>query len=140
MSFTYQISRLIYIHKSRPCVKVHQSMLRALQTGTWSGFHHSIKDIHLDQLPRCPVCLRMKNKHKPVSNVGRMVPPRSGLLFHMNIKTVRTRSIHHQHYVVDIIDDNSGMANPTPYKFFTAPFVDLVVLISSHYAWITLAS
>ena len=52
----------------------------------------------------------MKNKHRPVSNVGRVVQPRSGLLFHMDLKTFRTRSINHQHYVVDIIDDNSGKA------------------------------
>ena len=53
----------------------------------------------------------MKNKHKPVPNVGRMVQPRPGLLFHMDLKTVRTRSFNHQHYVVDIIDDISGFAH-----------------------------
>ena len=52
----------------------------------------------------------MKNKHCPVSNVGRFVQSRSGLLFHKDPKTVRTRSINHQHYVADIIDDNSGKA------------------------------
>ena len=63
----------------------YQAMLRALPAGTWTGFRHSIKNIHLEQLPRCPVCLRMKNKHKPVSNVGRMVQSRPGLLFHMDL-------------------------------------------------------
>jgi hypothetical protein len=49
----------------------------------------------------------MKDKHLPISDVGRFVQPRSGLLFHMDLKTVRTRSINHEHYIVDIIDDNS---------------------------------
>jgi hypothetical protein len=49
----------------------------------------------------------MKNKHRPISDVGRFVQPRPGLLFHMDLKTVRTRSINHEHYIVDIIDDNS---------------------------------
>ena len=49
----------------------YNAMLRALQSGSWTGFHHSVKKIHLSQLPRCPVCLKMKdNKHRPVSNVG----------------------------------------------------------------------
>ena len=86
----------------------YTAMLRALQAGTWTGFQHSLQNIHLEQLPRCPVCLRMKNKHLPISNIGRFVQPRPGLLFHMDLKTVvRTRSINHEHYVVDIIDDNS---------------------------------
>ena len=89
----------------------YQVMLRALQSGTWTGFQHSLKTIHLDQLPHCPICLCMKNKHKPIPNVGRIVQPRPGLLFRMDLKTVRTRSINHQHYVVDIIDDNSGRAH-----------------------------
>jgi hypothetical protein len=49
----------------------------------------------------------MKNKHLPISDVGRFVQPRPGQLFHMDLKTVRTRSINHEHYIVDIIDDNS---------------------------------
>jgi hypothetical protein len=86
----------------------YTAMLRALQAGTWTGFQHSLAHIHLEQLPRCPVCFRMKNKHLlPISDVGRFVQPRSGLLFHMDLKTVRTRSINHEHYIVDIIDDNS---------------------------------
>jgi hypothetical protein len=85
----------------------YTTMLRALQAGTWTGFRHSLQHIHLAQLPRCPVCMKMKNKHRPVSNIGRFVQPRPGLLFHMDLKTVRTRSINHEHYIVDIIDDNS---------------------------------
>jgi hypothetical protein len=85
----------------------YTAMLRALQVGTWIGFTHSLVHIHLEQLPRCPVCLRMRNKHLPITDIGRFVQPRPGLLFHMDLKTVRTRSINHEHYIVDIIDDNS---------------------------------
>jgi hypothetical protein len=86
----------------------YTAMLRALQAGTWTGFQHSLAHIHLEQLPPCPVCLRMKNKHLlPISDVGRFVQPRSGLLFHMDLKTVRTRSMNHEHYIVVIIDDTT---------------------------------
>ena len=44
----------------------YNAMLRALHAGSWSGFRHSLKHIYLEQLPKCPVRLRMKNKHKPV--------------------------------------------------------------------------
>ena len=40
-------------------------MLRALSAGLWTGFRYSLKHIQLDQLPRCPICLRTKNKHRP---------------------------------------------------------------------------
>jgi hypothetical protein len=85
----------------------YTAMLRALQA-MHAGFQHSFQNIHLEQLPRCSVCLRMKNKHLPISIVGRFVQPRPGLLFHMDLKTVRTRLINHEHYIVDIIDDNSA--------------------------------
>ena len=34
----------------------------------------------------------------------------------MNLKTVCTRSINHQHYLADIIDDNSGKAFVYPLR------------------------
>jgi hypothetical protein len=58
----------------------YTAMLQALQAGTWTGFQHSLQNMHLEQLPWCPVCLRMKNKHLPISDVGRFVQPRPGLL------------------------------------------------------------
>jgi hypothetical protein len=82
----------------------YTAMLRALQAGTWTGFHHHPSGA---TPVLSGVCLRMKNKHLPISNVGRFVQPRPGLLCHMDLKTVRTRSINHEHYIVDIIDDNS---------------------------------
>ena len=57
----------------RLCHLNYNAMLWALQLGSWTGFRHCFNHIHLSQLPRCPVCLRMKNKHRSVSNVGRMV-------------------------------------------------------------------
>ena len=44
-----------------------------------------------------------------IQRLGVSIQPRPGLLFHMDLKTVRTRSINHQHYLVDIINDNSGL-------------------------------
>ena len=40
-----------------------------------------------------------------------MVQSRPGLLFHMDLKTVHTRIINYQHYLVDIIVDNSAFAH-----------------------------
>jgi hypothetical protein len=85
----------------------YDAMLRAIKTGAWTGFKHSIKNIHIKELPKCPICLRMKNKHQPVTSVGRYVQLRPGLLFHIDLRTVRTRSINHEYYVLDVIDDNS---------------------------------
>ena len=63
---------------------------------------------------------------------------------YMDLKTVRTRSINHQHYVADIIDDNSGKAFIYPLRLmpfvmpcrsFTILSVSPGALISSLYAW-----
>jgi hypothetical protein len=57
----------------------YTTMLRALQAGTWTGFHHSFAHIHLEQLPRCPVCASgwMKNKHLLISDIVDIVDDNS---------------------------------------------------------------
>ena len=69
---------------------VHEFLLLHFRMGhlSYQAMSRALQNIHLEQLPRCPVCLRMKNKHKPVSNVDRMVQSRPGLPFHMDLKTV----------------------------------------------------
>ena len=80
----------------------------AIEDGNWIGFRHSLAHIHLDSLPRCPVCDRAKFKLQPVSHDGRYIQISPGLLFHMDMKTIAVRSRHgHYHYFVGIIDDNS---------------------------------
>jgi hypothetical protein len=73
----------------------------AIQSGQLQGFPYSLSHIHVKYLPICRICQLMKNRHKPVSHIGkRMHELRPNRVYYLDLKTIRIRSINHEHYIL----------------------------------------